>query len=346
MSEEKQSSHWKLILTSATFIALLALCYFAREQVIQTINNFGKVNTFALLFMFVGQAINYNSYGRMYQRLFEILGEKVNFKRMVRIILELNLINNIFPSGGVSSFSYFGLRMKSEGISSGKSTLVQMMRFILTFVSFQLLLFLGLFMLALGGRANRLALLVAGSLATLLFVGTIGIAFIVGSQRRINTFFGYITKTVNRLIHIFRPKHPETINIARVERLFTELHENYMELKNNPKVLKKPLWYAFWANMGEIITIYVVFIAFGQWVNPGAVIIAYAVANFAGLISVLPGGVGIYEALMTGVLAAAGVPAGTSIPIIIMYRILNMLIQLTPGYYFYHKSVQQDKVRI
>jgi uncharacterized membrane protein YbhN (UPF0104 family) len=73
---------------------------------------------------------------------------------------------------------------------------------------------------------------------------------------------------------------------------------------------------------------------------------AYAVANFAGLISVLPGGVGIYEALMTGVLAAAGVPAGTSIPIIVMYRILNMVLQLTPGYYFYHKSLRSDKVQV
>lgn len=346
MAEEKKQSSWKLILTLVTFIALLALCYFARTQIKETFENFGKVNSYALLFMFVGQFINYFSYGRMYVNLFEILGEKIDFKRMIRIVLELNFVNNIFPSGGVSSFSYFGLRMKSEGVTTGKSTLIQMMRFVLTFVSFQVLLFFGLFVLALGHSANGLTLLVGGSLATLLLVGTFIVAYIIGSKTRINSFFTYITKFVNRLIHIFRRKHPETINIARVERVFTELHENYMYLKSDPKVLKKPLWYAFLANVGEIVTIYVVFIAFGQWVNPGAVIIAYAVANFAGLISVLPGGVGIYEALMTGVLAAAGVPAGTSLPVIVMYRILNMLIQLTPGYYFYHKSLREGKVRV
>jgi uncharacterized protein (TIRG00374 family) len=296
--------------------------------------------------MLAGQSINYHAYVRMYQGLLAILGEKIPYKKMFRIILELNFVNNIFPSGGVSSFSYFGLRMKTEGVTTGKSTLVQMMRFILTFISFQIFLFGGLLLLALGGSANRLAILVAGSLATALFIGTIGIAFIVGSKKRINTFFGYITKVFNRIIHVVRPKHPETINIARVERVFTELHENYMVLKSNPKVLKQPIWYAFWANLGEILTVYIVFMAFGQFINPGAVIIAYAVANFAGFISVLPGGVGIYEALMTGVLAAAGVPAGVSIPIIVMYRILNMLIQLTPGYYFYHKSIRHNKVHL
>lgn len=346
MAEENRRSRWKLALTIITLIALIALCYFARDQIAETFHNFGEVNNYALIFMLVGQVVNYHSYSRMYQSLFEILNEKVDYKRMLRIILELNFVNNIFPSGGVSSFSYFGIRMKAEGVNTGKSTLIQMMRFILTFVSFQILLFVGLILLALGGSANGFTLLVAGSLATLLFVGTLGVAFIVGSKRRINAFFTYITRFVNRLIHVFRRAHPETINIARVERVFTELHENYMLLKNDPKVLKKPLWYALWANIGEIATVYVVFIAFGQWVNPGAVILAYAVANFAGLISVLSGGVGIYEALMTGVLAAAGVPAGTSLPVIVMYRILNMTLQLTPGYYFYHKSIRENKVHV
>lgn len=342
----QRRSPFKLVLTLATFVALGALIYFARTQISDTIENLGKVNALALIFMIFGQIINYTAYGYMYQNLFGLLGEKIEFRRLVRIILELNFVNNIFPSGGVSSFSYFGVRMKAEGIRTGKSTLVQMMRFVLTFVSFQALLITGLVFLSLGGSANRLTILVAGSLATLLLVFTVGVAFIVGSKRRINSFFTYITKVVNRLIHIFRRGHPETINIARVEAVFTDLHENYLLLKNNPKALKKPLVNAFWANVGEIITIYVVFIAFNQWVNPGAVIIAYAVANFAGLISVLPGGVGIYEALMTGVLAASGVPAGTSIPIIVMYRIINMLIQLTPGYYFYHQSLHQDKVQV
>jgi uncharacterized protein (TIRG00374 family) len=84
--------------------------------------------------------------------------------------------------------------------------------------------------------------------------------------------------------------------------------------------------------------------AFGEFVNPGAVIIAYAVANFAGLISVLPGGVGVYEALMTAVLAAAGIPAALSLPVTVMYRILNSAIQLIPGYYFYQKNLHnRDK---
>ncbi|MBP7807067.1 flippase-like domain-containing protein [Candidatus Saccharibacteria bacterium] len=344
MADEKRAKRWKLIITIATFVALGGLIYAVRDQIMDTIKNFGEVNSGVLILMFFTQALSYGSYTRMYRHLFGILGHNIPFKRMLRINIELNFVNSVFPSGGVSGFSYFGLRMKSEGVSTGQSTLVQLMRFILIFVSFQVLLFAGLLILALGGQASNLVILIAGSLATLLFVGTLGMMFIVGSKKRINSFFTYITRFVNRLIHLVRKNNPETISIARVEKLFTELHENYMLIKKNPHFLKWPLVHALMANIAEITTIYVVYVAFGQWVNPGAVIIAYAIANFAGLVSVLPGGVGIYEGLMTAVLATAGVPAGVSIPVTIMYRILNMTIQLPVGYFFYHKTVHTEGI--
>lgn len=341
---EKRTKRWKLILNIVTLLALAGLIYAVREEILDTISNLGRVNRYALLLIIPAQVLNYDAYIRMYRHLFAVLGHKIRYGAMARVTLELNFVNNVFPSGGVSGFSYFGLRMKSHGVSTGKATLVQLMRFILLFVSFQILLFLGLIMLAIGGQASNFLILIAGSLATLLLVGTIASAFIIGSQKRINSFFTYATRFVNRVIKVVRPKHPETINIARAQVVVTDLHENYMVIKQNPRMLRAPLIYALLANAAEILTIYAVYIAFGSWVNPGAVIIAYAIANFAGLISVLPGGVGIYEALMTGVLASAGVPAGVSIPVTIMYRVLNMALQLPPGYFFYHKAIRSNAV--
>ena len=44
---------------------------------------------------------------------------------------------------------------------------------------------------------------------------------------------------------------------------------------------------------------------------------------------------------MTGVLAAGGVPASLSLPIIVAYRVINMSIQLPPGAYFYNRAVHE-----
>lgn len=344
MAKEKQRSvPWKVIINIVTLLALALLIYGVRDQILDTLKNLKNLDTWALLLMIPAQVLNYHSIAEMYQSLLRIMQKHVRYGKLLMVTLELNFVNTVFPSGGVTGLSYFGVRMKSFGVSPGKSTLVQMLRYILLFVSFQILLFVGLIILAIGGDASNMAILIAGSLATLLLVGTLGAMFIVGSERRINGFFSYLTRFVNRAIHIFRPNHPETINILKVREVFTELHENYMVMKDNPRMLRGPLVHALMANVAEILTIYVVYIAFGQWVNPGAIIIAYAIANFAGLVSVLPGGVGIYEALMTGVLASAGVPAGVSIPITITYRILNMGLQLPPGYYFYHRALRHQE---
>lgn len=343
MSEEEKKrragQRWRMILTWFTLVALGLLVYFLRDEISQTFSNLANVHIWILSFMIVWQVINYHSYTKLYLDQFAIIGEKLPYKPVYKIMLELNFVNHVLPSAGVSGFSYFTVRMRSLGVSSAKSTLVQMMRFVTTFISFQVLLFAGLFILAVNGKANDLTILVASSLATLIFVGTMLMAYIVGSKKRIDAFLTQLTRFLNRIIQLLRPKHPETINIAAARRSFLELHENYVILTKDYSKLKMPLFWAFIANVTEIATIYTVYLAFGEPVNVGAVILAYAVANFAGLISVLPGGIGVYEALMTAVLATAGVPAALSIPVTIMYRVLSLIIQLPPGYYFYHKAL-------
>ena len=66
---------------------------------------------------------------------------------------------------------------------------------------------------------------------------------------------------------------------------------------------------------------------------------AYGIANFAGTISVLPGGIGIYETLMTAILLTTGIAPDISLPVVIMYRVLNTILQLPPGYYLYQKKL-------
>jgi uncharacterized protein (TIRG00374 family) len=341
MGEKRRRQRIKMVLTIATMLALFGLAYAVRHQLSDTLSNLSRVNIWAVLLVIPFEALNYHAQAKLYQGFFRILGHKLKYKFMYRIALEMNFVNNIFPSAGVSGFSYISVRMRSRDVPAAASTIVQMMKFILVFVAFQVYLFVGLLFLAIGGKASNLLILIAGSLATLLLVATLLIAYVIGSKNRINSFFTLVTKMVNRLIQIFRPAHPETINITRAREVFNDLHENYMHVRRNLGALRTPFVYALLANLTEVLAIYTVYVAFGHWVNPGAVIIAYAVANFAGLISVLPGGVGIYEALMTGIMAAGGVSAAVSIPVTIMYRVVNMLVQLPPGYYFYQKALHE-----
>jgi uncharacterized protein (TIRG00374 family) len=197
--------------------------------------------------------------------------------------------------------------------------------------------------MAIGGHVNNLVILVASSVSTLLIVGTFAFVMIIGHERRINATFAFVTSTLNKIIRLVRPGKPEAIDTTKIRVTVEELHRNYKLIESQYKQLKWPFFWALIANITEVLAVYVVYVAFGQWVNLGSVILAYSIANFAGLVSVLPGGVGIYEALMTAVLVATGVPAAVSIPVTVMYRVLSMLVQLPPGYYYYHKTLHNGR---
>jgi uncharacterized protein (TIRG00374 family) len=337
-------SKWRLLLTLVTFAALAVLIYGVRKDIGGVIENLGKVNTLALLLIIPIEALNYDVYTRFYVRIFKILGKNVRYRDMYKLNLELNFVNHILPSGGVSGISYFTVRMRSYGVSGPKSTLSQLIKLLMLYASFQPLLIIGVLLLAARGHVNNLVMVVASSIITLLVVGTFGFIYMIESRSRINTVLTAITRILNKIIGIFR-RNKQTFDIPGAQEDFGELHDNYQLLKENWRQLKVPFLYLLIANATEVAAVYAVYIAFGRLVNVGAVILAYAVANFAGLVSVLPAGIGIYEGLMTAVLVATGIPAGLSIPVTIMYRVINMSIQLTPGYYFYQKALRGGLTR-
>jgi uncharacterized protein (TIRG00374 family) len=332
-------AHWKLLINIITIAALLFFVYAIREQLIETLANFKRVNGWVLMLVLPIEALNYHAQVKMYRHLFGAVGSDLSYKKLLKLSLELNFVNHIFPSGGVTGLSYFSLRLRSEDVRVAKSTLVQLMKLVLVFLSFEVLLMLGMFILAANGKASNLVIFIGSSLSTLLIVGTAAFIYMVGSRSRIESFLTGLTYVLNKIIQLVRWNHPETINISKARAAFGEFHEDYKSIRSQVHRLKAPFWWAMVANATEVAVVLVVFIAFGQYVNVGAVILAYAVANFAGLVSVLPGGVGIYEALMTAVLATAGVPASVSLPAIVMYRVVNTLIQVPPGYYLYHRSL-------
>ena len=337
---ESRARKWRLILTIATFLGLFLLIFFARESIKETFSNLNNVTSSVLLLMVVWQFLNYHGYTQLYRSVFDILGTTIRYKSMLRIAVELNFVNTVFPSAGVAGFSYFSYRMRKFKVSASKATLVHLMRFVSIFFAFQVLLLIGVIVLSLDGKANNFTILVAGSIGTALVIGSFVALYIVSSKSRIDIFTVGLTRIINKAIQAVRPKHPETIKLAGVSKMFLELPEEYRKLKKKKKQLKRPLLYGLLASFCEIATLYTEFLAFGEPVNLGAVILAYAVANFAGLISVFPGGVGVYEALMTAVLAVAGVPPSIGLPATVMYRIISMSMQLPIGYYFYQKFIK------
>jgi uncharacterized protein (TIRG00374 family) len=330
----------KLFLTVAALVAFGALVYFARQDIFDTFRRLNEVNLWALAAIIPLQLLSYHAITRLYIDYFEALGDKLSYPAVFSTALELNFVNQVFPSGGVSGVSYLSYRLKHYGVAYAKSTLAQIARFGLTFVSYQILLFAGLIVLIYRGKASGITIAITLVIAVLILGGTFLAIYIIQDRQRIGRLTAWIARVLNQIFRAFRIKR-EVFKEASVKKLFGELHDDYQILSSRWRNLVGPGGWSLIANMAEIATIYAVYIAFGEWVNIGAVIIAYAVANFAGAIAVLPGGIGVYESLMTIVMVSAGVPAGLSLSVTVMYRVINMMTFLPIGYILYHRAVRK-----
>jgi uncharacterized membrane protein YbhN (UPF0104 family) len=116
--------HWKVLLNIVTVVALLILVIAIHKELISTFRTLHKVDFWALLLLILIEVWNYHAQAKLYQGLFKVVGNDMKYRLLFETSLELNFINSVFPSGGVSGISYFGARMRSDKISGGRATLV------------------------------------------------------------------------------------------------------------------------------------------------------------------------------------------------------------------------------
>ena len=300
----------------------------------------------AQLFSYAAVAHFYHSYFNKFSRRAQI-----RLREMYPIALELNFINSVLPSGGVSGFSYLGLRLRPKGVTVASSTIAQGLRFCLTFVSFIPILAVGILMMALDSQTNNLVLLYgSGVLSAMVLTVLIG-WFLISDSRRIRKLVNFLPKAMRwtaKRIPIL--KNQSFINVAKVNRVLNEIHTDYVTLKDRPSRLLAPFNYALAINLFELLTVYVAYLAFypvfGELVNPGTVILAYMTANLAGLIAVLPGGIGVFEGLMVWTLTSSVVNPtadynNLALAGALVYRVINLAIFVPIGYALYQTVAQE-----
>jgi putative heme transporter len=333
----------KLIINIATIIALVVLLYISWPDITKGLAAIGGAKWSIIALMIPLQIFNFFAVGMIYNSYFKSLNYKsIKKSSTLKVALELNFVNSVFPSGGVAGFTYLGYRLKHFGIPVARTTLAQTLRFGLTFLSFLILLFAGLFMLSIGKQSSGVTLYIGLSVAFMTLFGTLLVMYIVSDLGRIKAFTAFLPKLVNSLLKPFTKKR-SAIDIGRIEKLFTDLHFDFEHLMKKPMRLKKPFAWALVVNITEVVTIYLAYIALGQPINPGAVILAYSIASFAGLIAIFPGGIGVYEALMTTTLAAAGVPKALALSATLIYRIFTMVIFVPTGFILYQKALKRGE---
>ena len=292
--------------------------------------------------MIPAQFISYLATGEMIFSYLRAIGnlKDLNVLKVTRMSLEFNFVNHVFPSGGAAGIAYFGWLLRKHGVSSGRSTMAQIVRFALTFISFIILLTVALVALIIDHSVNRTTILLSLLLVFLAVGGTLFGIFLISSKRRLDAFSRWLTTITNRLVaKLTGGRKKKIVKYETIEAFFADIHNDFLAIMRDKKILLKPFIWSVIANIMDVALIYIAFWSFGIHVNPAVIFIAFGLSSIASAIAVTPGGAGVYEAIMIAFLASAGVPAEVAIAGTLLARVLLMLGTIAFGFVFYQLTV-------
>jgi uncharacterized protein (TIRG00374 family) len=329
-------------LTVITLVLLTLVVVAAWPEIRKAWDLLSQVDIGILLLLIPVQFFSYYATGGM---IFSYLRAKGNLEdmshwSMTRLALELNFVNHILPSGGAAGFSYLAWILKKHKVSVSRSTMSQIIRFVLTFASFIMLLIVSMIILTFEHQIDRSIVIVGFALVVAAVAAMwLGI-WLIKSNERLRRFSAWITRTANKFITwVTRGRKQNVVNGEVVHEFFDGLHDDYLAIRRERKILIRPYIWATVANILDVALIWISFTALGYPLDPALLFIAFGVASIAGAVSVTPGGAGVYEAVMVAFLAASGVTTDVAIAGTLLARVTLLTGTILFGYIFYQLTV-------
>ena len=329
-------------LTIITLVLLTIVVVAAWPEIVRAWGLMGQVDVWVLLLLIPVQLASYYATGGM---IFAYLRSKGNLEdmshwSMTRLALELNFVNHILPSGGAAGFSYLAWILKKHKVSVARSTMAQLIRFVLTFVSFILLLIVAMAILLFHHQLEK-SIVFVGLALVAAAVGAIFVGiWLIKSNERLRRFSAWLTKTINRFVcWITRGRKRKIVKDTTILEFFDGLHDDYLAIRRERRILIRPFVWAIVANVLDVALIWIAFWALGYPLDAALLFIAFGIASIAGALSATPGGAGVYEAVMVAFLAAAGVSPEVAIAGTLLARVTLLAGTILFGYVFYQLTI-------
>lgn len=324
----------KQILVALGLVGLAVVIIINAGQFEQFVRLVRGLRWYIVALIIVIQLYSYYANAKFYQTILQIFSHRLRVRRLYEVSLAVNFVNQILPAAGLAGAGFLSQATRPE-VPRGEAMLAQLMRQAFSALGVLAVLPVGFVALFWSGNVNRVTMRLMLILISALITVSLLLLMLINDE-----------KLARRLVHRFfalanRSKRIRRLPLGeeQVGRVLDEFYHGYHLLRRHFRAMLVPLGWSLAYIVIEILTLWLVFAAFGKLVNPGVVIAAYTLSNIASIAGGLIASIGVFEASMVGALVALGSSFSLAFSVTVVYRILNMLIGLPPGVYFYRKHM-------
>jgi len=330
--------------TLITLTLLSVVVYFGWPHIEKAWVLMGNVNPWIFVLILPFQVLSYYTISGT---VFSYLRQKgdlkdINHWQMTRIALESNFVDHIVPVPAAAGFSYLSWRLHHLGVRTSRSTMAQLIRYLLIFVSFVLLVLLSVVILFFDHKVNKAMALMSLFFVIAAIVVIAGLVYVVKSRERLTALADWFTKIANKLIYFITfGRKRDSLKNDKARGFLYEIHQDYVEIKNDKKLLARPLMWAFVTNILDVSLFFIAFLSLGYFINPAALFIAFGLASAVTIFAATPGGTGVYETIMITFLVSFGVPAEIAIAGTLLARAILIVFTIFFGYILYQLTINK-----
>ncbi len=314
-------------------IGLIVLLLLNHHQLTSFWQQLRHLKWYVLVIIILVQLSSYYINALYYQSILKVFKYKVPVRRLFEGALATNFVNYILPTLGLAGAGYLSQVLQPK-VPRGESFLAQLMRYALSGLAVLTLMPLGFILIIFtdnkGPRVVKLAILGCAVVIGL----TIGVIYLIEQEKLLRRFAEWIMRRLKHVTH--------KAKISAADNFVDEFYLGYRAMtKNVLKALPSYAWSIVYILI-EMATLYLTFLAFGKAPNPGIIIMAYLLANIASIFGGAVFSFGVFELSMTGTLVALGLSFPLALSATTVYRVMNLIIGLPPGFYYYKKYLPKD----
>lgn len=269
----------------------------------------------------VAQAVSLSCYALLYRRVLAALGARLSFRLAADVTLASFLVSHLTPFGSatgtlvnVSALEAEGVAAATTGEAIGLTSLVSTVALIALF---------GTGFAATAGRHLSRGYLTIAGIAVVLVVLVLVLALLVGAHPAIAERAARQAARLAR--HVRRSIDPE--QVAQQSKRLVLLARSAL----TGRAFAESYAFASGDLLFDLLSLDLMFAAFGYQPGFGPLAVAYGAANIASVIPVTPGGLGVIEVALVAITVAFGAPRATAIVAVLGYRLINYWLPLLPG---------------
>lgn len=259
----------------------------------------------------------------------KILGIQMGQHEMAEVGFVSTIINHVLTSGGVVGYSVRILLMRMYGVKTKDVLAASILHFYLTSLDMLLMLPVAILLLMLNASVARGVAVILGLmtvLGALVFILASAIIFIPSIRKPLIDFLVRVGSSILR--KDLRPT---------LENYDVTLSRGAQAIQKQPLMLILIMVFTWVDFISSILVLGFCFDALGPPVRFDILLSGFVIGVMAGVLSMIPGGIGVQESSMAGVFLLLGISFSQAVLAAILFRVIFFLLPYFVSLGFYRR---------